>query len=714
MAMKLYWGAACVAAVPMVVSPAYGAQVAVPGKAQADAGATLQEVLVTGRRVSLELTAPSSTASRLGLTVLETPASVHVLSGELIRERGDVSIQDAVSRIVGVVDQGTSGNGGGAVSARGFSGVNSVMRLYDGLQMFVAAGTMTFPSDTWTVDRIEVLGGPASVLYGTGAIGGVVNVIPRRPNTESFQHSYRLTAGSYDTYRAGIDTTGPLSQRLAYRLSASGQRSGGWADRGDSSSWAVSGSMQFDVTPTLRLTLSEDYGDQKPAMNTAIPLVDGRFDRSLREVNYNVLDAENRYQDSWTQLKLEWTPSDDFSLRSTLYRLSSDRRWFGAGGVTYRPATGLVERAGGSDLTHDLEQYGNVTTAVLKNQVLGRRNTASIGFDYNWLEFKHVYWVSQATRQLDPYNPDPGRFSYLPGAYSYRNLFHARQYSLFAEDSFELTPRLSLAAGLRLDRYGVDREEQLTGIRSDATFDPFSWRVGLLYKLRPNFTVYGSFSTATDPAGSVGNMTAAAQRMKLMSGEQVEIGTKHSIAEGRGEWTAAIYRIVKNDLQMAVPDEPGVTQQVGQQSSYGIEISAAMNLGYGVRVEANATALNARFDDFGESVSGNYVRRDGNTPPNIPEEAANLWLTWNFLPDWQVRSGVRYVGEQYADNANSRMLDSYTVLDGGLRWNMNPKSTLDLRVYNSLDLYYAPRGSSATSQRPASPRTVEFSWTMGF
>jgi iron complex outermembrane receptor protein len=177
------------------------------------ADSELQEVIVTGRRVSLELQAPSSTSSRLGLSILETPGSVNVLSGELIRERGDMSVQDAVSRIVGVTDQGTSGNGGGSVSARGFNGVNSVMRLYDGLQMFVAAGTMTFPLDTWTVDRIEVLGGPGSVLYGTGAIGGVVNVIPKKPNAQRFEHASRVTVGSEDTYRAAFDTTGRYPSR---------------------------------------------------------------------------------------------------------------------------------------------------------------------------------------------------------------------------------------------------------------------------------------------------------------------------------------------------------------------------------------------------------------------------------------------------------------------------------------------------------------------
>jgi iron complex outermembrane receptor protein len=199
--------------------------------------------------------------------------------------------------------------------------------------------------------------------------------------------------------------------------------------------------------------------------------------------------------------------------------------------------------------------------------------------------------------------------------------------------------------------------------------------------------------------------------MELMQGEQIEIGAKRAFADGRGQWTIALYDIVKNNLQVPVPDQPGVTQQVGQQSSKGIEISAGFAVADNLRIEANASRLDAQFDDFAETVSGAFISRNGNTPPNTPEESANLWVTWSFLPDWQMRAGLRYVGEQWADNANSRTVDSYTVVDGGVRWNASAKSTFDLRIYNATDLLYAPRGSSATAWRPADPRSAELSWT---
>jgi iron complex outermembrane recepter protein len=666
----------------------------------------IEEVLVTSTR----LDQPATTSSRLGLSALETPASIYVLDGELMRERGDFVIQDAVSRVVGVVDQGTSGNGGGGVSQRGFNGVNSVMRLYDGVQMFVVAGTMTFPSDTWTVDRIEVLGGPSSVLYGTGAIGGVINVIPRKPQRDADQ-TYRMTAGSFGTYRAAMDSTGPIGERFSYRVSLSGQSQEGWQDRGESSGFAVSASMRWDVSDDFNLTLSQDYGDQRPATTSSIPLVNGEFVEELSQKNYNYLNADRFYQDSWLQLKAEWTPSDDVTVRSNMYSLTADRRWFGSTGATYVPSTDRVLRGNGTDLYHDLRQYGNVTTATFSRDLFGKGNSLAVGFDVNRVSFEHVNWTANNATSLDPYNPDVGYYEYLPGGFTMINQFHANQYALFVEDNFSLTERLSLLGGVRFDFYDVDRLERLNGSNSEAQFDPESWRVGLLYDIKDDFTVYGSLSNATDPAGSVGNMSAAAQQMELMQGEQIEIGAKREFADGRGQWTVALYDIVKNNLQVSVPDQPGVTQQVGQQSSQGIEVSGAFAITDNLRIEANAARLDAVFDDFAETVAGAVISRDGNTPPNTPEESANVWVTWTFLTNWQMRTGVRYVGEQWADNANSRTVDSYTVLDGGVRWKPSGKSTFDLRLYNATDLLYAPRGSSATAWRPADPRSVELTWT---
>lgn len=129
----------------------------------------------------VDLNTPTTAGSRLNLTALQTPGSVESQTGEKIRQRGDASVQDAISRATGITRTGTPGDGGTSLQARGFTGQSSVLQLYDGQRMFDGAGTSTFPVDTWSVERVDVLRGPASVMYGQGATGAVINTLSKKP-----------------------------------------------------------------------------------------------------------------------------------------------------------------------------------------------------------------------------------------------------------------------------------------------------------------------------------------------------------------------------------------------------------------------------------------------------------------------------------------------------------------------------------------------------
>ncbi|MFI7868933.1 TonB-dependent receptor plug domain-containing protein, partial [Ectopseudomonas khazarica] len=139
-----------------------------------------------------DLNTPTSAGSRLELSALQTPASTTSLSGAEVRGRNNRSVQDAVTRTPGISSIGTPGNGGTALSARGFTGHSATMQLYDGTRQYVGAGTVTFPVDTWSVQRIDVLRGPASVLYGEGATGAVINVVPKKPFAGPIHNQLRL------------------------------------------------------------------------------------------------------------------------------------------------------------------------------------------------------------------------------------------------------------------------------------------------------------------------------------------------------------------------------------------------------------------------------------------------------------------------------------------------------------------------------------------
>ena len=145
--------------------------------------------------------------------------------------KGVFSSLAAVTRATGFAASASPGNGGSATSVRGFNGHSSVVNTYDGTRLYVGAGTVTFPADTWTVERIEVLRGPGSVINGVGAIGATVNYVPKKPTFDTIESEIAVTVGSEALQRYAFGSGGQLSSQLAYRLDGVYYSTDGYGDR---------------------------------------------------------------------------------------------------------------------------------------------------------------------------------------------------------------------------------------------------------------------------------------------------------------------------------------------------------------------------------------------------------------------------------------------------------------------------------------------------
>nr|WP_255581801.1 TonB-dependent receptor [Cupriavidus sp. AU9028] len=631
---------------------------------------------------------PVAAGSNLGLSAMQTPASVDTIARDQLEERGDADLIDAVTRAPGLSELAHPGNGGSALSARGFTGSSSVMQLYDGVRQYGGVG-VTFPFDTWPVERIEVLRGPASVIYGEGAIGGVVNVVPRKPTRGAIRNEIQATVGTEDTQRLAFGSGGALDERWSYRLDVSGNRSDGSVDFGDSRNLSLSGALQWDPSAEWSIRLSHARGWQKPARYFGVPLVDGRPAPSLRDKNYNVADARIRYDDQWTELNAQWTPNDATTVRSRVYYIDSDRHWRNAEYYDWLPASGQVRRSSYTEILHDQWQLGNTTDAVFRHGLLGMRNSVSVGFDVNRASFQHAnnspYGGSSV---VDPYDFERGGFINVAGTSPrYRN--EATQYALFVEDRLEVTPRWSVLAGLRYDHARLSREDLVTGQQSFArTFANVGWRAGTVYNVTQDLALYAQISEAADPVSALLMLSTANSNFDVSTGRQIEVGVKQTFLGSKGEWTLAAYRIVKKNLVSRDAADPARSVQIGQQSSRGLEATLGISLPRGWRIDANAAVLDARYDDFTESAGGTAVSRNGNVPTDVPERLANLWTSWRFHPQWTAAAGLRYVGARYADRANSLRMPSYTTTDLLLQWRPRKDLTLSLRGFNVFDRHY--------------------------
>lgn len=634
-----------------------------------------------------ELERPLNTGTRLGLTSMETPASVEQIDRRQLDERGDETILDAVSRATGISESPHPGNGGAELSARGFVGTSSVTQLYDGVRPYGAIG-VTYPFDTWAIDHIDVLRGPASVIYGEGAIGGIVNVVPKKPTRTPIESEIRLGIGTERTARLAFGSGGAINDKLSYRFDVSGNRSANWVDSGNSRDLSVSGALRYDITPELNVTASYAQGYQHPMEYFGIPLVNGAFERSLVKKNYNVSDSLISYRDSWATFAATWQPSDNLSVTSTLYRMKSNRHWKDAEYYSYIPSSGLIERSSYTEIFHDQEQIGNVTYATLESGLFGMRNTASAGVEFNHTTFQHDNNSPYGGESfVDPYNFDPGLFINQAGTLpKYRT--QANQYAFFAEDRLAITPRWSIVGGLRYDHASVNRDDLINGGAFTKVFPNTSWRIGSVYDITPTLAVYGQYSVAADPLSSLLMLNASKANFTLATGRQIEVGIKQSFLNGKADWTLAAYRIVKNNLVTADPLNPNNSIQVGQQSSRGIEATLGAEVARDWRIDANVSILRAKYDDFDESTGSGVVSRAGNVPVSAPQRLANLWVSWRFLQEWTGIAGLKYVGKRYADTANQIEMPSYTTVDLALAWTPRKNTTVTARAYNVFNRHY--------------------------
>lgn len=680
-------------------------------------------IIVIGQGSSV-LLEESATGSRLGISPLQTPAAINVLDGEAIRARGDFGFIDAVTRAPGVSSSATPGNGGTALVVRGFSGQGSVTQLYNGVRLIPNNSSITFPFDTWNIERIEVLNGPASVLYGQGSLGGVVNVVPKSANFDRLEFQGQAGYGSFDTLHLAGGVSGPVAEGLALRADASFRQSDGYVDRGNSESLALSTAIEYRPSDRFSASLRHDFGHDQPMRYNGTPLADGtRLDTSIRRKNYDVADSVMDYKDHRTQLSIEWAPLDDVKFASSSFLFDSLRRWETLEAYSWNTTTDLVSRTANTGIVHDVLQWGNQTSLSYKHQFGGGvTNQLLFGIDYNELKLKYSHnFADEVDDTIDPYDFDPGSFLNTVGIEP-RYRTHTAIYAVFLENRLELGEKLSIIGGLRYESDRVGRWNYVYdaagetivgeapalngGTASHKTFRDLTWRVGTVYQPTPELSFYAQYVTGVDPVGNLTSFSGSSAQYGFSnaSGHQVEAGVKSVFLGGRGSATLAVYRLAKNDL--TIQRSPLLPlEQIGKQSSQGIEASVSLQLPAGFAIEANGTVLDANYDDF--SNVNPLLDYTGNTPIDVPEVTGNATLTWQPIARLAVNTSLRYVGRRFMDQANTKEIPDYLVVDAGASFAVTENLAVRLRLYNLFDKDYALSSNYGSQWILGRPRSVD-------
>ncbi len=641
------------------------------------------EVSASRDAATLHLDQPSKTASRTGITARELPATVSTVDAAQMQERGDFQIREAITRATGITDIGSGGNGGLSFSSRGYTGTNSVGIAEDGIRIQTGAGTQNYPGSSWGYDRVEVLHGPASVVYGSGTVGATINAIRKEPSRVSSQEMM-AAVGTDGVKRLGVGATGALGEIASYRVDAYGTDIDGYRALGDSQGGKIMSRLRLQPNSDFRIDLTADYNLQRPERYWGTPHDNGRILPELRRENYNAEDSTIRYEDTRLRARAEWQVNERLAISNELYYLESNRRWMNIENYKLNIAANRVDRSDYLHIQHELAQTGNRLEATLK---LGAHR-AVFGWEAARVSFRHINNSPyRGSSSVSIRNPAHGQWSSPDPTLPKFDTATTTQ-GFYAEDAWQLGERWLLLAGLRHDRANIYRDELVAGTDFGRTLQGNSWRLGLTHFLTRDTSLYAQYATGHDPVTSMISLNLANADFKLSKGKQVEVGLKQKLDNGLGEWTAALYRIDKDDIVTRDPNNAALAVQGGSQFSQGVELAGALMPWKNWRFEGNITRLQAEFSELTERVGAVAVSRAGNVPLNVPELAANLWSHYR-IGAVQTSLGLRHVGKRFSNNANSLTMDAYTVADASVAWQMSHQTTLRLLARNLADKVYA-------------------------
>ncbi len=683
--------------------------------AVAQEAGVVEEIVVPGRAINTpDLGATSSAGSRLGLTVMETPASIELIDSSVMRARGYKSVADAVKSLPGVVS-GESPAAPSTFSMRGFSR-SAITVLRDGIWLGPANMVMR-PQNTFNLDRVEVLRGPGSALHGQGVVGGTVNSVVKRATATEQPIEMLASYGRFGTYQFGLGGNTQLGDSTWLRLDVNQYGSDGYVDRMDPESTNVTASVLWQATEDFDVEFQVDYLDDSLADYWGTPLVPQNaavsplddvvmtssgetVDERARFRNFNVRDSRAVSDQLLFRMDLSWQLSDNIELKNTTYSFNADRDWGNAEGYVYCTTLvdvcneqGVIQRYYGYFfVTHDQDLLGNRFTANLSSQIAGRENQLVAGLEVTDLDFSRARGFRRkiplaAGDSVDPIVP-------LAGNYGDRELrgispTDIDTRAVFLEDAFHITESITLVGALRYEELDLVRKNfndsgvlEASGFARD--FDWVSVRLGAVAKLSDDVSAYAQYSDGKDPVNNNIFLVNSGENLDLTDAEQWEVGLKGSWHGGRTQATIAYFDIQRDDVFERIGVDSAAS--IGGRDSNGFEISSAFSPTSQWRVGANASFIDAEFKR-----STNFVTFAGNTPPNVAEVTGNLWTSYSQIAGLPLEIGgsVQYVDDRYGDNANQVSLSSYTLVDLFATWS-GSNYNLTARVHNVTDEIYVP------------------------
>lgn len=680
------------------------APAAASGNVATDGSTVLATITVQGKgdrlgQVKGYVASNGGTATKTSTPLIKTPQSISIITKEQAAAQGAQSITQALRYTAGVAAEVRgSASRYDLPYIRGFGSPTDSNQYLDGLRMLRGGGYAIPQIETYGLERMELLKGPASTLYGGVNPGGMINAVSKAPTQEA-RREIELLYGSHNKMQVGVDFSGPVTEddTFLYRIVGLGKKSDTqvinteeerfyiapsvtWAPDADTN-LTVSGSYQRDpeggyygVLPTVGSLWSNSAGMIPRSFNEGDPAYD-EFKRKQTTVGYQF---EHRFDDTWT-IRHNLRYLDHTTVTKSVGTLS-----LGSDGHTInRYALGTDESVSG--VTSDLQLQAEFDTGQL-------RHTMLFGYDYQYTDWRQIRDYGAAP-SIDFLNPVYGVATNLTLSRITNQKQRTSQSGFYLQDQIELD-NWTLVAGGRFDSVRITTDNYLKGTAASQKDDAFSGKIGLIYNFDNGIAPYTSYSTSFLP---VNGTDANGNAFTPTTAEQFEVGIKYQPTAFDGLFTLAYFDITQHDVVTYL--NALTSYQTGEQRSRGIEFEAK------VAVDDNINMTGAFSYTKAEVVKG-LANDVGNSPIGIPDYTASMWADYTFsegpLDGLKIGSGIRYVGKTtggYSPNvytAGAIRLEApgYTLFDAAITYDFGKKTpdlaglSAKLSVNNIFDKTY--------------------------
>ncbi|ERK11080.1 Ferrichrome-iron receptor [Pantoea sp. AS-PWVM4] len=645
----------------------------------------------------------TTSATKTATPKIEVPQSVSSVTRKQMDLQAAQTAAEALRYTSGVVSEirGASSSGAGYMFSRGFY----LEQFLDGARMpsDSSFGYAIANYDTYGFSNIEVLHGPASVLYGQVNPGGVVNLTSKKP-TETPVHEVFVTAGNHDHLQTGFDVGGKANDdgTLLYRLTASATDSKTQVDDtrqkhvyvapaitwkpNDDTSLTLLAKYQrdpdvgyYNFVPAVGSVYSGPHGKISPQTN----LGDANFDHHSRTQFSVGYEFWHRLNDS-LMMRQNVHYSD---VKDNLENVFTNGYASGSDRVLNRYAFFNHEQAKTLSVDNQLEAEFN--TGALSHQLLS-------GVDFQRVLYRETVGLGAAST-IDAFAPQYSDIA-MPATSSDDHI-RQKQLGVYTQDQMRLG-NWSYLLGIREDWAHADDVNPVTDSSTEQSARAFTWRTGLVYQFDNGIAPYASFAKSFIP--QVGTLYGGGMAQPTTA-NQYEVGVKYQPTGFNGFITTSWFDLTEKNVLTSDPVHSGYDTQAGKVRSKGVEVEAHANLTTNLTLISAYTWLNAVTIDSNDSATtldGGTTSMQGKRLWGMPRNTASAWLDYTFhqgaLQGFGINAGVRYIGAS-KDTSNTIRVASATVMDAGIHYDTGAHWLFSLNASNLLDRHYVASCYSAST-----------------